>query len=302
MMHPLLSMAQTNSSLASSLDDTVAKQAVAVPLIDADAFPDDSDSSQTIMGSARLQLVALLTKHGPRIGSGIIWRIFKPDKLGASPNLVKQLSVAAPDLKISPGTYIINAAFGLAYLTQTVNVKTYDHVKKKFVINAGGVRVDIKPRSKNLQGLVNSKFDLLDGELDQFGNFQPLLSDMRPGSVTRLNAGIYRIVSRLGDVNSVVSSEVTVEAGRLTEATVFHEVAKVTFKLTKSSGGDALAGAHWTLEARSGEVLIKTAGALPTHILAPGSYTIKAHLADIPYKRIFTVESGDNIEVEVTIE
>ncbi|MEO0811186.1 MAG: hypothetical protein AAFW82_11270, partial [Pseudomonadota bacterium] len=116
------------------------------------------------------------------------------------------------------------------------------------------------------------------------------MSTMRPGRITRLNSGIYRIVSRLGDANAIVASEVTVEAGKLTEATVLHEAAKVTFKLVQSAGGDALADAQWVILNRSSDKVVKkTAGALPTHIFAPGDYAIRASWEGNTYESDFTV-------------
>ena len=43
--------------------------------------------------------------------------------------------------------------------------------------------------------------------------------------LVRLNAGIYRIVSTYGDANATVEADVTVEAGKLSEASVTHSAA-----------------------------------------------------------------------------
>jgi len=296
-------MAQATPSAQSQSEGTTGEVATSAPLLDEDdPFDQPGSSQEAIASSARIKLTALLTDRGPPISNGITWHIFKPDASGGTPMLVKQLKTATPDFEIQPGVYLINAAFGLAYLTRTVNLEAGNSLQEKFVINAGGLRITVKPSSENLQGLVNAKFDLLDSERDQFGNRRLLLSGVQPGLITRLNAGIYRIVSRLGDANAIVSSEVTVEAGKLTEATVLHEAAKVTFKLVQRSGGDALAGAQWTIMTGSGRIVKETAGALPTHILAPGDYTISARLSGRLYTRTFTIKSGDNVEVEVVIQ
>ena len=52
----------------------------------------------------------------------------------------------------------------------------------------------------------------------------------------------------------------------------------------------------------SGKVVKETAGALPTHVLAPGDYTINASWGGRLYKRAFKVKSGENVEVEVIIQ
>jgi hypothetical protein len=40
-------------------------------------------------------------------------------------------------------------------------------------------------------------------------------------------------------------------------------------------------------------------GALPTHVLAPGAYTVSAKNAGEVFQRKFTVQAGDAVQVEV---
>ena len=74
-------------------------------------------------------------------------------------------------------------------------------------------------------------YDIFSGETDQQGNRTKVMSGARPGLIVRLNAGIYHIVSTYGDANATVRADINVEAGKLTEATVSHTGARVTFKL-----------------------------------------------------------------------
>ncbi|MCK9912438.1 hypothetical protein MXD81_25005, partial [Microbacteriaceae bacterium K1510] len=83
----------------------------------------------------------------------------------------------------------------------------------------------------------------------------------------------YRIVSRYGDANAKVEADVTVEAGKLTEATISHSAARVTFKLVTRIGGEALPDTQWTVQTPDGQMVLQSIGALPTHILAPGTYS-----------------------------
>jgi hypothetical protein len=120
-----------------------------------------------------------------------------------------------------------------------------------------------------------------------------------PGKTVRLNAGSYHIVSQYGDANAVVRSDVTVEAGKLSDAVVSHEAAKVTLKLVNQPGGEALADTSWSVETPAGDVVSQSVGAFPTHILAPGAYTIVARHDGIGYSRKYTVELGYDQEVEI---
>ena len=122
---------------------------------------------------------------------------------------------------------------------------------------------------------------------------------VKPDVVIRLNAGIYRIVSTYGDANAQVEADVTVEAGKLSEATVSHSAARVTFKLVAREGGEALPDTQWTVQTADGEVVKRSVGALPTHIIAPGSYTVIAKSGTRAFKRDFTVADGEATQVEV---
>jgi hypothetical protein len=92
---------------------------------------------------------------------------------------------------------------------------------------------------------------------------------------------------------------VTVEAGKLTEATLTHAAARVTFKLVTRAGGDAIADTQWNVANARGETVKESVGALPTHIFAPGTYTVSARNAGEVFNRTFAVQAGQVVQVEV---
>jgi hypothetical protein len=49
-------------------------------------------------------------------------------------------------------------------------------------------------------------------------------------------------------------------------------------------------------------VVKENAGALPTHILAPGSYSVIADHAGLNYTRTFSIGSGEAKQVEVVVD
>src|SRR5690606_9214396 len=120
-----------------------------------------------------------------------------------------------------------------------------------------------------------------------------VVSAVRPGGVIRLNAGIYHIVSTYGDCNAVVSTDVTVEAGKLTDVAVAKAAAKATFALAPSAGGEARPDTQWSIQTPEGEVVKTSVGALPTHILAPGSYTVVAKSQGRAFQREISLGAGD---------
>ena len=137
---------------------------------------------------------------------------------------------ASPTINLEPGDYIVNAAFGRADITRKIVVAAGGATSEKFVLNAGGLKV--KVLVDGVEPPANTvAYDILSSERDQLDNRVRVLGGARPNVINRLNAGIYRIVSRYGDANAKVEADVTVEAGKLTEATVSHSAARVTFKL-----------------------------------------------------------------------
>ena len=220
-----------------------------------------------------VRLVALLTSDGQNIDQGLIWRIFESGgQTEGKAALVHTFHDASPVLKVKPGDYFVNVAFGRAHLTRRISVKAGpgEPTVEQFVINAGGLRVTAVVSGH--EAPANTVTYSIYSDRDQSDNRKVVLNSAKPGLVIRLNAGIYHIISTYGDVNSKVASDVTVEAGKLTEVTLTHSAAKATFKLVHRAGGEALPDTQWSIQTQQGDEIKQSAGALPTHILAPGTY------------------------------
>jgi hypothetical protein len=251
-------------------------------------------------GQGQVSLVALLTEDGQSIEQGLVWYVSR-EKAGpdGKAKLVATHREATPTVRLEPGNYIITVTFGRANLTRKIAVAGERALQERFVLNAGGLRlVSVLANGE----AVNEKavaFDIYSDERDQYGQRIRVMSAIKPGVIVRLNAGIYNVVGTYGDANAVARADVTVEAGKLTEATLSHAAAKVTFKLVTRAGGDAIADTQWNVATAQGESIKDSVGALPTHILAPGTYTVSAKHAGQVFQREFTVRAGDNAQVEV---
>ena len=247
-----------------------------------------------------VQLEAVLTDEGQRIDQGLVWRVFAKRAEGENrPKLLATHREAQPTLKLTPGDYMINVAFGRAHLTRTISVKPGENSAEKFVLNAGGFRLlaDVGGAAPPPNSVTYS----IQAD-DQSGKRATVITGVKPGLVIRLNAGIYQVVSTYGDANSIVRADVTVEAGKLTEAAVSHTAAKVAFKLVTQPGGDAVADTHWTVQTLTGEIVKESVGALPTHVLAPGTYAAVARKGGKAYRRDFLVRHGETVQVEVIMQ
>jgi hypothetical protein len=247
---------------------------------------------------------ALVSEQGPRLQAGLTWRVYasKASPQGSGFKLLSTHREAMPTAALVPGEYLVNAAYGLSNLTKKIKVESGRSLEETFVLNTGGLKLAaVLP---NGEALTDSavRFDILSDEEDQFGNRQMILHNAKPGIVTRLNAGAYRIESLYGDTNAKVRADVTVEPGKVTEATLKQTGSKTTFKLVQSLGGEALADTKWTILTSAGDVVKENAGALPTHILAPGSYAVVADHGGSSYTRKFSIELGEPKQVEVVVD
>ena len=256
---------------------------------------------------AELRLSAMLTANGPRIEQGLVWRVFQPpdaaDTSGtAAPKLLETRRDAAPIFSLAPGDYMINAAFGRANLTRRLTMAAGISQDEKFVLDAGGLRIKAALASGETMPDGNVTYDVYAGETDQAGNRAKVVSGARPGLIVRLNAGPYQIVSVWGDANAIVRADITVEAGKLLEATVAHHGAKITFKLVERAGGEAIADTLWVVQTPQGETVVESSGALPTHILAAGAYIISARHSGRTFRSEFVLEPGDPVQVEVVMK
>ena len=245
---------------------------------------------------------ALLTESGPKLDAGLVWRVFAEGEANGPRKLLSTHREAAPTAALEPGNYLVNAAYGLSNLTKKIKVRGGRSIEETFILNTGALKLAAETATGERlpQGAV--RFDILSDDEDQFGNRRKILGNAPPDLIIRLNAGAYHIVSQYGDANASVRADVTVEPGKITEATVKHAAATVTFKLVQGLGGEALADTQWNVLTPTGDSVKKIAGALPTHILAAGSYAVVATHSGLTYTRKFNVEPGMSKQVEVVVE
>jgi hypothetical protein len=245
-------------------------------------------------------LAAHLTEEAQPLDQGVVWRVYR-DKPGTDGKmrLLSTHREAQPVLRLDGGDYLVNVALGRANLTRKITVANGKATLEKFVLNAGGLKLlatlaNGEPAPEN-----TVTYDIQSDERDQFGNRVTIVSAARPGVTVRLNAGIFHVISTYGDANATVRGDVAVEPGKITEATIAHLAAKVTFRLVATAGAEALADTQWSIVNPQGETIKESVGALPSHILAAGRYTVNARRAGQVYSREFILRAGDAVEVEV---
>lgn len=249
-----------------------------------------------------LALTAIIADGGQPLGSGVIWRVFDARvQDDGSYRLLSTRREAKPSVTMPPGEYLINASYGRANITKRLTLWPAKAQEDVFNLNAGGLRLYATLARQPLLSEHSLSFDVFSEETDQFGNRRKMVSAAKPGVVMRLNGGTYRVHSVYGDSNAVIEADVTVEPGKMTEATIDHQAGKVTFKLVQRPGGEAMADTIWNIYSGEGQLVKRSGGAFPSHVLAAGNYQLKVEHDGKDIAATFTVEPGDKKQVEVVM-
>jgi hypothetical protein len=257
-----------------------------------------SEAPLALGGGGSITLSAQLTDKGTDITRGLVWRVFKPEAVNGKLPMVASAHGGSAVFQLEPGSYLVHASYGRAGATKRITVGK-EAKRESLVLDAGGLKLDavlsggVRIPPKKL------RFSIYEGTAEANGDRALIIPDVEPNSVVRLNAGIYHVVSTYGAVNAVIRSDIRVEAGKLTEATVEHHAAEITMKLVREAGGEAIADTSWSLLNESGDPIKETVGAFASMVLAEGDYTIIAKNRDRIYQKDFTVVAGQNQEIEV---
>ncbi len=78
-----------------------------------------------------------------------------------------------------------------------------------------------------------------------------------------------------------------------------HKAAQLNMKLVRAEGGEAIADTSWSVLTGSGDVVREAVGPFASMVLAEGDYTVIAKNRDRIYQRNFTVEAGNDEDIEV---
>ncbi len=222
-------------------------------------------------GQAVLALTARYGKDMPVINSGLVWRVFsdRPDETGTF-KLIREERGATPNIVLPPGSYVVHVTLGLVSAVRPVTLKA-ETDRESFVLPAGGLRIEGRVgTSKIPQNQIS--FGIYKGSQFEVGERAALVPSVAAGDVVLLPEGTYYIISNYGDANSVVRSDIRVQAGKLTDVIITHRAAVITLKLVSDKGGEALANTAWSVITPGGDVIKESIGAFPRVVLSEGEY------------------------------
>lgn len=273
-----------------------------MPKLNAFSAPIAPDVQET--KSRDVVMEAKLTNDGEPMMEGLAWRVFSPipGSDGKLPMLASSDGGSA-EFHLSPGEYFVNVSFGRAGVTKKLNIPTSGKIDKQvLILDAGGFVLNAVAGADKRISPNQLKFSVYSSDTQEDGERRLVMSDVKPNTVIRLNAGTYHVVSEYGGINAVVRADIQVEAGKLTEATLQHHAAQVTLKLVSEHGGEAIADTAWSVLTGSGDIVNESVSAFSTMVLADGEYTAIARNKDKVYQRTFKVAGGQDSDVEVLMK
>jgi hypothetical protein len=261
------------------------------------AVPSLSQSPPPIAtGQVMLNASAAFAESNLPIRSGLVWRIFEDRGDTAQPPIIGRASSPTPNFTLAPGNYILHVAYGFASASKRISVQT-GNLNERLTISAGALR---------LKGAVGES--PIPANRVSFSVYVPepqnsegrlVIANAKADDMIRLPEGTYHVVSTYGDANAIMRSDLKVESGRVTEATLNHRAATVTLKLVGSEGGEAIAGTTFSVLTPGGDVIREAIGAFPSVTLAEGEYVLIARHEGKVHTKEFRVESGLDRDIEV---
>jgi hypothetical protein len=245
---------------------------------------------------ATLSLSAVFAGDQKPIRSGLVWRVYEDRPDGAASAPIVKSTAPNPTVTLKPGSYVIHAAYGFASASKRVTLSAGQAVDR-LTLSAGALQ------------LAGSVADVaIPANRLSFSVFVPIgnnsegrlvIGNAKAGELIRLPEGTYHVVSTFGDSNAIMRSDLKVDSGRVTAATLNHRAATVTLKLVGSEGGEAFAGTAFSVLTPGGDVIREAIGAFPSLTLAEGDYVLIARHEGQVYTREFKVESGLDRDMEV---
>jgi hypothetical protein len=255
--------------------------------------------SEDARPTSTITLSTVLEGDTAVIKSGLTWRIFT-DPTDRTPSLlVFESDAAEPVIQLPPGPYIIHVAYGLSGTTKRI-VVGQSPLKETISLNAGGLQLTAMIGETPVpdEAVIFNVYVAVGS--DPEGRL--ISGNLRANTILRLPAGTYRIVSQYGDTNAIMSTDLTIESGKLTTATVKHRAAMVTLKLVRTLGGEAYAGTSFSVLTPGGDTIREAVGAFPSMILAEGSYILIARNGGKVFTQEFSVKSGYDQDIEILMK
>lgn len=249
-----------------------------------------------ILGAGRLEVTPVMKSDGaPLDGITVLLSRDDPDAPDGRREVARSAAVR-PSFVLPAGTYYVTARFGATSVRERIAVGAGDVIKRSIVI--GVSKLQIAPSGSFARGTAV-------GPTGRIGLKTRLLSlDGPPREVARSTAllpefqvapGKYRIEAQAGAHNAKVQQDIEVEPGILRKVPLKLDAQTVVLKTT------AAAEVTWEIRDASGGLVARSLDAMPSLVLAPGRYQVRAEIRDKALSGAFEVPAAGDPQV-LTVE
>jgi len=229
-------------------------------------------------GREGLELTARLTEDGDILSRDIAWTVRT-----AEGETVHESGAGSVDISLSPGDYVVEAAYGAAIEQRSVSLPEGTRLMVSFIMEAGGLSIDSK--------LGEAEFPAGRPHVRVFALATDRLvaAEDTTGGIIRLPAGRYRVESRAAAGNAAAVTDVEVKAGRVSTIAITHKagLARLAFV------GSPAAQVSWAVEDARGRNIASQSGLNANLLLTPGTYTARAKVGDELLTATFRIASGE---------
>ncbi|QEN87074.1 hypothetical protein FZC33_12365 [Labrys sp. KNU-23] len=291
----ILLLAGSLMALPAAAQTSPSSEAVPAAAPQAPAQPASPAAAEEPAVTRKVELSASFAEKGAPIPSGLKWRVYRLGKSEADAVKMAESDDPSPEFSLAPGRYVVHAAYGLAAATKEIEVDKAP-VRQGLVIKAGGLQVEASVLEKPIPAEQLTARVMV---IQPTGERRLIAEGVPATSILRLPEGRYFVECTYGESNATVSAEISIGAGKLTQATFHQMAATLTLKLVSQAGGEAIANTAWSVLTPGGDVIRESIGAFPSLILAEGNYTVVARHEGRVYTREFDVKAGHDGDVEV---
>jgi len=223
-------------------------------------------------GREGLELTARLTEDGDILSRDIAWTVRT-----AEGETVHESGAGSVDISLSPGDYVVEAAYGAAIEQRSVSLPEGTRLMVSFIMEAGGLSIAEFPAGRPHVRVFALATDRL------------VAAEDTTGGIIRLPAGRYRVESRAAAGNAAAVTDVEVKAGRVSTIAITHKagLARLAFV------GSPAAQVSWAVEDARGRNIASESGLNANLLLTPGTYTAHAKVGDELLTATFRIASGE---------
>jgi len=289
----------------SSVDSGETQQLPAIqPNFVAPPLPNGDFSSAFIQGrpapEAVLRLDAHLSPSSLPLVRGLVWRVFSTEiGLDNQLPLIDSKQGGLAEFRLPEGDYFVHVAFGRVEAIQKLTLEAGRTYYENIALDAGGVVLNVETPGKDINK--NRVRFAIYKQADDVTPQRLMVEDVKNGTVVRLKAGSYHVISTYGDANAIASADIRIEAGKLTQVTIEHQAAQVTLKLVREAGSEALADTRWVIMNASGDTVREVANPHVDIVLAEGDYIAYARNKEHSYAREFSVSAGKDMAIDLLL-